>query len=220
MQANFSVLIVEDHPIISDGIASIVRSLVPEAQIHQRSTFQEALALCKTTRFQQVFLDLRLPDVSGFQALEAFRAELPGTPIAVMSGEDDAAVVMRCLQMGARAFIPKSLSAVQIEKAIAQVLQGGMFAPDGAMAQLSRSARLPDNPDRNQAWGLTARQIEVATLLVDGMPNKLIADRLKIAESTVKLHVSSILRQMRVTNRSQAILLLARTGLKLPIQPL
>lgn len=211
-----SVLIVEDHPFVSDGIAAIVTALRPSARVFQCARLAHAQALVVAQKVALVFLDLRIPDASGFQALEFFRALLPGTPIAVVSGEEENEVVMRCLQLGARAFVPKSLGSEAFRRAIEQVLLGGTYAPIGVIAQLSEVARVPVSHPPDNPWSLTTRQIEVATLLVDGMPNKLIANRLNISESTVKLHVSSILRQMRVTNRSQAVLLLARSGLKMP----
>ena len=201
---------------VSEGIFSAVLSQQADAIVTQSSSFAQALTLCEQQGFEFVFLDLRLPDVHGFQAIEAFRARLLGTAIAIVSGEEDPATVMNCLQLGARAFIPKSLTVSLFKAAIGQVLRGGTYAPARAIAQLSAVVQLPSAQAAAAPWGLTARQMDVATLLVDGMPNKLIADRLAIAESTVKLHVSSILRQMRVTNRSQAILLLARSGLHLP----
>jgi DNA-binding NarL/FixJ family response regulator len=217
MKQDPRILIVEDHPLVSDGIASLVQSLVPMASIEQSPSCEPALALCREGAFDHIFLDLRLPDVVGFSALEAFRLLLPGTPIAIISGEDDDDTVMQCLQLGARAFIPKSVNAATLKNALEQVLQGGMYAPDHAIDGLADVARIASGKVVKNPWGLTARHLEVATLLVDGMPNKLIADRLAIAESTVKLHVSAILRLMRVTNRSQAILLLAKSGLKLPV---
>lgn len=217
MKQNPRILVVDDHPLISDGIASLVQSLMPLATVEQSASFERALALSQSGGFDHIFLDLRLPDVAGFAALQAFRLQLPGTPIAIISGEDDPDTVMQCLQLGARAFIPKSVSAQAMKCALEQVLQGGMFAPERAIDALADVARIASGRAVKNPWGLTARHLEVATLLVDGMPNKLIADRLAIAESTVKLHVSAILRLMRVTNRSQAILLLAKSGLKLPV---
>ncbi len=217
MKPDPRILIVDDHPLISDGIASLVQSLVPLAIIEQSLSYEKALALCRSGTFDHIFLDLRLPDVAGFAALKAFRLLLPGTPIVIISGEEDDDTVMQCLQLGARAFIPKSISAGQMKNALEQVLQGGLYAPEHAIDALAAVARIASGQTVKNPWGLTARHLEVATLLVDGMPNKLIADRLAIAESTVKLHVSAILRLMRVTNRSQAILLLAKSGLKLPV---
>lgn len=217
MKQNPRILIVDDHPLINDGIASLVQSLLPLAVIEQSVSFERALSLCQERSFDHIFLDLRLPDVAGFSALQAFRFQLPGTPIAIISGEEDPETVMQCLRLGARAFIPKSINAQKMKNALEQVLQGGMYAPERAIAGLAEVAHIAVGQAVKNPWGLTPRHLEVATLLVDGMPNKLIADRLAIAESTVKLHVSAILRLMRVTNRSQAILLLAKSGLKLPV---
>ena len=217
MKTHPRVLIVDDHPLISDGLASLVQSLLPSANIEQSPSYEKALAQCRSVAFDHIFLDLHLPDVTGFSALQAFRLLLPGTPIAIISGEEDPDTVMQCLQLGARAFIPKSISATQMKDALEQVLQGGMYAPERAIDALAAVAHIADGQAVKHPWGLTQRHLDVATLLVDGMPNKLIADRLSIAESTVKLHVSAILRLMRVTNRSQAILLLAKSGLKLPV---
>ena len=213
-----TVLIVEDHPITSSGLAALIRTLDDSVSVIECVSLGLAVEAIHQQVPRHIFLDLRLPDVDGFESLGRFRALAPGVPITMVCAEEQPEIVHKCLQLGARAYIPKSLARRAFEAAVALVLQGGSFVPDGAASGLAAVARVPLPESHTKPWGLTPRQLAVAALLVDGMPNKLIADRLGIAESTVKLHVSGILRQMRVTNRSQALLALASSGVRLPVQ--
>ena len=197
---------------VGDGLAALIRASVPDAQVSVERSFRKGFESVCVSPPDFLVLDLHLPDAEGLAALRRFRDQLPGVPIAIVSGDDDPAVVLRCLQMGARAFVPKVLESDQIQRAFQVILSGGSYAPESALAQLPAAARR----DNGSPWSLSARQMDVAALLVDGMSNKQIARRLDIVESTVKLHVSAILRELRVANRSQAVLVIARSGLRVP----
>jgi len=207
------ILIIDDHALVREGIALVIRSLRPDAGIVQADTGSAGIEAAQAARFDLVLLDLQLPDMPGFVALERFRAELPSTPCVVVSGLEDRDTVMRALDLGAKAFVPKSADSAKVRQAIQALLEGRVYLPDSVVGGMGAVEQAPARPP--SAWNLTGRQREVLSLVVAGLPNKLIARRLDIAESTVKIHVSAILRELRVTSRTQALIAVARAGIRL-----
>jgi DNA-binding NarL/FixJ family response regulator len=206
------ILIIEDHALVREGIALIIRSFRPDAAIVQADTCAGGIDAAAGGPFDLVLLDLHLPDMPGFVALESFRSRHPGLPVVVVSGMEDRDTVMRALDLGARAFVPKSADSSKVRHALQTLLEGRVYLPDSLLG----SGRAPAAATGAREWNLTERQLEVLALLVAGLPNKLIARRLEIAESTVKIHVSAILRELRVTSRTQALIAVARAGVRLP----
>jgi DNA-binding NarL/FixJ family response regulator len=205
------ILIVDDHALIREGMAIVIKSVQPDAQIVQATTCADGLQAAAAQRFDMALLDLQLPDQSGFVALERLRKEQPELPVVVISGVEDRATVMRALDAGAKAFVPKSADADRTQAAMEALLEGKVYLPE-SFTDTPRAGSAGSPSD----WSLTDRQAEVLALLVAGLPNKLIARRLDIAESTVKIHVSAILRELKVTSRTQALIMVARSGMKLP----
>lgn len=208
------ILIIDDHALVREGMALVLRSLRPQADIVQAGTCQAGLDAASAGAFDLVLLDLQLPDMPGYVALERFRSEHQAMPVVVVSGQEDRDTVLRCLDLGAKAFVPKSADAGRIREALESLLEGRVYLPDSVTGSpASRSS--PGGAD----WTLTDRQRDVLALLVAGLPNKLIARRLDIAESTVKIHVSAILRELRVTSRTQALIAVAKAGVRLDPPP-
>lgn len=205
------ILIVDDHALIREGIVSVLGGLRPDARIDACGRCDEALALAAERRYDLVLLDLQLPDRPGFHALEALRQNCPETPVVVVSAQEDRATVLRTLDLGARSFIPKSSDTARIRHALSAILAGKVFLPDSVYSEVAEPRSTPGAVP----WQLTDRQLEVLQLLVAGLSNKLIARRLDIAESTVKIHVSAILRELRVGSRTQALIAVARSGVSL-----
>jgi DNA-binding NarL/FixJ family response regulator len=205
------ILIIDDHALVREGVALVLRSLKPDAEIVQADTCQGGIDAARAQSFDLVLLDLQLPDMPGFVALERFRAEHEGLPVVVVSGLEDRETVMRTLDMGAKAFVPKSADSARIRGALEALLDGRVYLPDSVVGAPSER-----HAERGGGhWNLTDRQRDVLALVVAGLPNKLIARRLDIAESTVKIHVSAILRELKVTSRTQALIAVARAGVRL-----
>lgn len=203
------ILVVDDHALIREGAVAMIRAIRPDASVDECATCAGALERAGTGDYDLMLLDLQLPDRPGFEALERCRAEHPETAIAVVSAQEDRATVLRALDLGAKSFVPKSSDGARMREALSIVLAGGVYLPDSigpVGAPAPDAARLP--------WPLTDRQAEVLALLVAGLPNKLIARRLDIAESTVKIHVSAILRELKVASRTQALIAVARAGVR------
>lgn len=205
------ILIVDDHALVREGLASILKGLRADATIVEAETCAAGLQAAALQPMELALVDLGLPDMPGFVALETLRERFPEMPTVVVSAREDPATVVRCLDLGAKAFVPKSAPAARVRSALEALLDGRVTLPD------SVTAGAPAGSGEAPSWNLTERQREVLALLVAGLPNKLIARRLDIAESTVKIHVSAILRELRVASRTQALIAAARAGVRLPM---
>lgn len=209
------ILIVDDHSLVRDGISTMIRTLRGDTFIAQADTCEAALLQLRHEIFDLVFLDLQLPDQPGFVALQRMRESYPATPVVIISGQEDRATVIKAIDMGAKSFVPKSADSARVRFAIETVLSGRVFLPPSAVGPAPIQTLTNHQGDRELPWSLTDRQVDVLALLVSGLPNKLIARRLDIAESTVKIHVSAILKELKVTSRTQAIIAVSKAAVRL-----
>jgi DNA-binding NarL/FixJ family response regulator len=152
-----------------------------------------------------VLLDLTMPGVRGFSGLLFLRSQRPATPIIVVSGNEERAVIRHCMEFGAAGFIPKTNSLDTMRAAIAQVLDGGRWTPpdfDPSSAPNGQSSAMA-----RRLASLTPQQIRVLMMLSQGLLNKQIAYELSVSEATVKAHVSAIFQKLGVESRTQAVIL-------------
>jgi len=207
------ILIIDDHEVVRQGIGLIISGIQPDAHIGYAGSCAEGIAAARGSEWDLVLLDLHLPDQPGFVALEQFRRDLPDLPVVIVSGQEDQMTVLKALDLGAKAFLPKSAQSARIRAALETLLAGQVYLPDSVLDAGSGgkgAARPPIKAEK-----LTDRQREVLRLVVEGYSNKLIARKLDIAESTVKIHVSAIFRELKVASRTQAIVEVARSGIPL-----
>ena len=204
------ILVVDDHPLIVDALAQILPLLAPGLAVRAARDPAEAVAvLDNEPDVTLVLLDLALPGARGLDFLGDLKLDYPGVPIVVISATYDPATVRAALGAGAHGFIPKSADAQVLLDAVRRVLDGGICLPaDGSPMPVGDGVHVA--PD---ALGLTARQTDVLKLLAQGKPNKLICRDLTLSEGTVKVHVSAILKALRVRSRTEAIAVLARRGI-------
>lgn len=204
----------------------------------------EGLERLRAGGIDLVLLDLALPDADGLDALARLRAAHPDVPVAILSGATDRQTILACLDAGAVGFVPKTAPREVLAGALRLMSDGGKYVPPEALAGVDfggvHAARvlsagaarpfppygaLPGAPARaapdNAAaasgppdLGLTARQEDVLRLILDGLPNKLICRQLRLAEGTVKVHVSAVLRALGVRSRTQAVVAASRLGLR------
>lgn len=203
------ILLVDDHSLIRDALRGVVTELKNDAVILEASTFREALRLVgEYPDLGLILLDLNLPDRDGFELLPELRRRHPAISVVVLSAFDDRASVIKALGLGALGFIPKSAQREVMVSALRLIFSGGKYIPPEIFARDERDgARLAQGPPRSPSdLGLTERQIEVLALMMDGKSNKMICRALDLAESTVKNHVTSILRALKVTNRTAAVI--------------
>lgn len=178
--------------------------------IQASGSCEEALTRVGHDDFDLVLLDINLPGMSGLDGLQQIRHQLPATPLVVMSASEDREKVLHAIELGAKGYIPKSSTSDIIITALQLVLSGGVYLPMAVLDTVNSSQAKTSNADGQT---LTPRQVEVLKLLARGHSNKAIGNQLALAENTVRVHVSAILRFLDVSNRTEAGVKAVRMGL-------
>lgn len=212
------ILVVDDHPLIRAAVRHVLTQLEADVEVHEAQDCVAALALVEMhSDLTLVLLDLHLPGMDGLDALTILRERYPEIPVVVLSSADDRESVLQALDRGAMGFIPKSSSNAVMVSALRLVLSGGVYLPLEVLAAPGAQAAVTPvvSASRPVALGLTERQTQVLALMVQGKPNKLICRELGVAERTVKVHITAILKALKVSNRTQAVIAAGRLGLRL-----
>jgi DNA-binding NarL/FixJ family response regulator len=213
------LLVVDDHPLMAEALAFALNGLETTPAVQTALDLDAAFRLLEASPADLVLLDLGLPGCAGTEALERFRERFPTLPVVVVSASSDPPLILAALDCGAMGFIPKSSGRDVILGAVRLVVSGGIFVPVQALGlraqQPAAIGRLGGASATPEQLGLSPRQAEVLTLLLKGLPNKLIARSLDISESTAKVHVSAVLRALGVATRAQALVAASRLGLRL-----
>lgn len=192
-------LIIDDHAMVREGIATMLRSAYDDAVILHAGDGTAGLAVAAVHGdLDLVLLDLVMPRSGGIAVLEAFGSQCPGVPVVVLSGSEAVADVRRALALGALGYVAKSAQPATLLAALKLVLDGQIYVPTFVVGHPIDTSAAPP------ASGLTARQAEVLALIGDGLANKQIAGRLGLSEKTVKAHVTAILRTLNVSTRAEA----------------
>lgn len=215
------ILVIDDHPLIREAVRNILGRLGENIAVLEAADCGGALHLAEEhSDLDLILLDLGLPGKSGMDALDTLREQHPAVPVVVLSASDDRDNVIGALDRGAMGFIPKSSSNEVMLNALRLVLSGGVYLPPKVFIpdRAATPSAMPTDTAGTTSMpelGLTERQLQVLALIVQGKPNKLICRELGLAESTVKIHVSAILKALNVTSRTQAVIAVGRLGLKL-----
>jgi DNA-binding NarL/FixJ family response regulator len=209
----YKILIADDHPLFREAITNVIESGFPDTETLETENLETALALAQEhDDLDLVLLDLNMPGMNGLNGLISLRNEAPTVPVVIVSAEDDKQIVLQAITCGAVGFISKSSPRNQMTEALQQILDGNVYLPSDIIRQSGqegrRNRRGNDNPQiaPELLSSLTRRQLLVLERMAKGESNKQIAYNLHIAETTVKAHVSAILRKLGVHNRVQAIL--------------
>jgi DNA-binding NarL/FixJ family response regulator len=200
-----TILIADDHPLFREALQ---RTVVEEFSDHcflEVDSLDSAIEAVSDENFELIFLDLNMPGMDGFNGLVSLRNRAPSVPIIVVSASEDPATVREAITYGASGFLPKSLSREDMVAAVRVVLDGGVYTPVLACGS-EREFLRADAHLVESIVQLSHQQRIVLQMLVSGRPNKQIAYELNIVESTVKAHVSAILRKLKVHSRTQAVL--------------
>jgi DNA-binding NarL/FixJ family response regulator len=198
------VLSVDDHPLVREGIATIINCQTDMEFVGTASTGQEGIANFRALRPDVTLMDLRLPDLSGIEVTIAIRTEFPNARIVVLTTSEGDVEVRRALKAGAQAYVLKSMPAKQIADVIRQVHAGKKCIPPEIAAGLAE--HLGDE-------SLSDREIEVLRYVATGNRNRDIAEKLFIAEETVKVHMKHIMGKLGASDRTQAIAMAVRRGI-------
>lgn len=202
------ILIADDHPLVLGALRQAVAGAVTGAQIFEANDFESLAAeLERTPDMDLVLLDLAMPGVRGFSGLMYLRAQHPGVPVAIVSANEDRAIMRHCIEFGASAYIAKSLSVEAMRGAIREVLAGGRWIP--VDLDMSRPADSHTSALVARLSSLTPQQVRVLMMLSQGLLNKQIAWELSLSEATIKAHVSAILLKLGVESRTQAVIFAA-----------
>jgi DNA-binding NarL/FixJ family response regulator len=212
------VLVVDDHPLVREGLSNILRQLNAGVEVEEAASVELALGiLARGASLTLALIDLNLPGVDGMSLLGGIRRDRPEVPVVVLSGNDSRANVIAAIEAGAMGFISKQTSTAVMVGALQLVLAGGIYIPPQALPPGNPSLSAEQPPVLPSDIGLTQRQAEILALVVQGKPNKMICRELGISDSTVKAHVSSVLRTLGVDNRTEAVMKLSRLGVRLPV---
>jgi DNA-binding NarL/FixJ family response regulator len=210
------VLVVHDHPLIRQAVTEILGGLAGGMHVLQAETFAAALAeLAAHADVALVLLDPALGDHAGASGFERIRAARPEVRIAALCAPSGRGAVLAVLARGAMGFIPDRSPPGVLLNAVRLVLNGHVYLPPEVL-RTGEAARPVAQAPRRDGPSLTPRQLQVLTLLVQGIPNKLICRSLVMAEGTLKTHVATIYRELGVSNRAQAGFAVRRLGLGLP----
>jgi two-component system nitrate/nitrite response regulator NarL len=203
------LLLVDDHTMFREGLHLLLPAISPHLVIDDATTLDGAIAQCRQTSYCVVLLDLGLTDSKGVDTLVQLREAAPETPVVVLSGDENPVNIRACIEAGALGYLPKTYGSDALIKALRFILDGGVYVPAIALQQTPLSqTRFPESFSR-----LSHRQREVAQLMLQGLAYKVIAQRLRVSEGTVKAHVSAILQIVGARSRVEAVLLAARDGL-------
>ena len=208
----YRILIADDHPLFREAISNVIQSTFPGAEALETEDLNSTLQLAtEDDELDLVLLDLNMPGMQGLNGLISLRNEAPTTPVVIISAEDNKQIVLQAIACGAVGFISKSSPRAQMTEALQQILSGNVYLPPEIIRADTPASPQPHRAQESniapeQLGSLTRRQLLVLERMAQGESNKQIAYNLNIAETTVKAHVSAILRKLGVRNRVQAIL--------------
>jgi DNA-binding NarL/FixJ family response regulator len=203
------VLIADDHAVVRTGLAQLVGTFEGVELVGAAANGEEAVALTAERSPDVVLMDLEMPELDGIEATRLIKAASAEVAVVILTSFSDRGRILHALDAGAAGYLLKDAEPDEIRRAVEAAARGD--APlDPRAARALLSARQAASP----ADSLSEREREVLLMVAEGLPNKLIAQRLSISEKTVKAHLTSVFRQIGVTDRTQAALWVERSGLR------
>jgi NarL family two-component system response regulator LiaR len=196
-------MLVDDHAVVRSGLAAFLLAFDDLELVGEAADGEEALRKCREVRPDVVLMDLVMPGLDGAAAARAIRQEFPETQIVALTSFKNEEFVTSALEAGAIGYLLKNVSAEELAKAIRSARAGRPALSPEATHVLIQSTRKTSPP----GYELTARELEVLGLMVEGLSNPQISERLGVTRSTVKFHVSNILSKLRVSGRVEAVAL-------------
>jgi DNA-binding NarL/FixJ family response regulator len=198
------VLSVDDHPLVREGLAALINDQTDMRVVGQGANGHEAIKLFRDLNPDVALMDLRLPDISGIDAMVTILSEFPGARVIIVTSSEGDVEMQRALEGGAKGYMLKSMPPKEVLEAIRKVYAGKKAIPAEIATRLA---------DHLSDESLTAREVEILQQVAEGNRNRDIADRLFISEGTVKVHVKHIMEKLGANDRTQAITIAVRRGI-------
>lgn len=214
-----NILLVDDHFCAREGVACLLKQLFPDLQVFEADNFEDGLLLARGTPLNLVLLDVQLPGTDGLKGLAELKTAFPNLCVVMFSGLDDRELVFEALRLGAMGFIVKTVSRQAFVEALRDVLSGKVYLPASAVGPqpalppvktVNADIRPPSEP---ASLGLTPREFEVLSWLVQGKCNKVIAKELGIGEQTVRNHLRPIFQKFGVARRAELLVKVFEQGI-------
>ncbi|MDO6567334.1 response regulator transcription factor [Alteromonas sp. 1_MG-2023] len=202
------ILIIDDHPIFRHAMVTILGKKFPDSQTLEANSLSEALELLeKDAAFDLVMLDLNMPETCGLNGLLEIRNQYPNLPVVIISAETEKQNILQTISYGAVGFISKSSKIEEIATSVESIFEGNVCLPSEILRTSSTRNRVKreDAISLDQIRSLTRKELTVLKYLTQGLANKVIAYELNISETTVKSHVSSILKKLGASNRVKVV---------------
>ncbi len=203
-QVPIRVLTVDDHPLLREGICTLINSQPDMSIVGEASTAAEAVERFRELRPDITLMDVRLPDKNGIDAMLAIRSEFPDARIIMVTSSEGDVEIQRAIGAGAQGYILKSMPPKDMVDAVRMVHAGKKRIPAAIAAHLAEHYADED---------LTAREIEVLQQIAGGTRNRDIGDRLFISEETVKVHIKHIMEKLGASDRTQAVAIAIKRGI-------
>jgi len=218
------ILVVDDHGLIREALRGVLKELKEDAAIVEAADSRQATQrITENPDLELILLDLNLPDRSGFEMLAELRERHPAISVVMLSASNDRDDIARALDLGALGFIPKSVPREVMLSAFKLIFSGGIYIPPEILGRPQAAAVRPSAPPALSRrpltaaeLGLTERQTDVLALMMQGKSNKAICRALDLAEPTVKNHVTAILKALKASNRTEAVIAAGALGLARP----
>lgn len=205
------VLIADDHALFRKGLGSLLDAIDPTIEVLEAADYPEALRRANETKgLSLALVDLGMPGMERFAGLSALIRSLSGVPVVVVSAAETSEEMSQAMDCGAHGYIPKTLDSSMVVAAVKQVISGEIYLPPTLMDWAPGGTK---GPGSGGAHHLTPRQRDVLNLMAGGKSNKEIARILGLAEGTIKLHVTGLLKVLDANNRTQAVIKAAALGL-------
>jgi len=202
--SNIQVLVAEDHNVVREGIVAIINRQKDMTVVGEAKNGEQAIALYREVKPDVTLMDLRMPKMEGLDAIVQIRQCDPQANIIILTTYDTDEDIYQGLQAGARGYLLKDTTTVELTKAVRQVSAGKRFLPSEVAVKLV---------ERMEKDELTPREKEVLKLMVKGTSTAQLAENLHLSEGTIKFHINNIFQKLDVSDRAQAIVVALRRGI-------